>query len=157
MAFGGIKNTITNIWNTVKSTLTERFHIPMPNFHITSWMHIKVPSFLGGQWSIPTGLGIDWYAQGGFPDMGQLFIAREAGPEMVGNIGGRTAVANNDQIVQAVSRGVAQAVASVLSNQSSTGTSSEVVLEISGTKLAKLMLSEINRMSRQNGVTVVPV
>ena len=89
--------------------------------------------------------------------MGQLFIAREAGPEMVGNIGGRTAVANNDQIVQAVSRGVAQAVASVLSNQSSTGTSSEVVLEISGTRLAKIMLSEFNRMNRQNGVTVVPV
>ena len=48
-------------------------------------------------------------AVGGFPDMGELFIAREAGPELVGKIGNRTAVANNDQIVDGVSRGVADA------------------------------------------------
>jgi len=53
------------------------------------------------------------YANGGFPDAG-LFIAREAGPEMVGTIGGKTAVANNDQIVAAVSAGVANAVSGVL-------------------------------------------
>lgn len=39
------------------------------------------------------------YATGGFPDQGELFIAREAGAEMVGAIGRKTAVANNDQIV----------------------------------------------------------
>ena len=53
------------------------------------------------------------YAQGGFPS-GDLFIANEAGPEMVGSIGNRTAVANNDQIVEAVSRGVYQAVVSAM-------------------------------------------
>jgi hypothetical protein len=50
------------------------------------------------------------YEGGGFPGMGQMFIAREAGPELVGSIGRRTAVANNDQIVESVSRGVYQAV-----------------------------------------------
>lgn len=50
------------------------------------------------------------YGTGGFPDQGQMFLARESGPEMVGQIGGRTAVANNDQIVEAVARGVASAV-----------------------------------------------
>lgn len=49
------------------------------------------------------------YASGGFPTEGQLFLAREAGPELVGQIGSRTAVANNGQIVQGVSSGVAQA------------------------------------------------
>ena len=55
---------------------------------------------------------IPTYAQGGFPNEGQLFIAREsgAGPELVGNIGSRTAVANNEQIVSAISQGVYQAV-----------------------------------------------
>ena len=43
--------------------------------------------------------GFSTYAKGGFPDMGELFIAREAGPEMVGKIGSRTTVANNQQIV----------------------------------------------------------
>lgn len=50
------------------------------------------------------------YATGGFPKSGQMFFARESGPELVGTIGGRTAVANNDQIVQAVASGVASAV-----------------------------------------------
>lgn len=55
--------------------------------------------------------GVQYYAQGGFPgNDGQLFVAREAGPELVGSIGNRSAVANNDQIVAAVSQGVYQAV-----------------------------------------------
>ena len=56
------------------------------------------------------------FAVGGFPDEGQLFMARENGvPEMVGTIGGRAAVANNDQIVQGISNGVYNAVVSAMS------------------------------------------
>lgn len=55
--------------------------------------------------------GIGGKAEGGFVDTGELFIAREAGPELVGSIGNKTAVANNDQIVQAVSIGVQNAIA----------------------------------------------
>ena len=54
-------------------------------------------------------ISIPRFAEGGFPDMGQMFIAREAGPELVGNIGNRTAVANNDQIVESIAVGVADA------------------------------------------------
>jgi hypothetical protein len=47
---------------------------------------------------------------GGILDMpGQLFIAREAGPELVGTMGGHNAVANNQQIVEGIQSGVAQA------------------------------------------------
>ncbi len=49
---------------------------------------------------------IDRLADGGFVDEGQLFIAREAGAEMVGAMGRKTAVANNDQIVEGISAGV---------------------------------------------------
>ena len=44
----------------------------------------------------------------GIPN-GQLFIAREAGPEMVGTIGGHTSVANNEQIVEGIADGVRSA------------------------------------------------
>ena len=54
------------------------------------------------------------YARGGFPNLGELFIARESGPEMIGRIGNRTAVANNAQIVSAVSAGVYQAIMSAM-------------------------------------------
>ena len=49
------------------------------------------------------------FAQGGFPSTGQMFLAREAGPELVGTIGSRTAVVNNDQIVESISGGVYRA------------------------------------------------
>lgn len=54
-------------------------------------------------------ISIPRFADGGFPESGQMFIAREAGAEMVGNIGRRTAVANNDQIVEGIANGVAEA------------------------------------------------
>lgn len=49
------------------------------------------------------------YAEGGFPATGQMFIAREAGPEMVGTIGNKSAVVNNEQIIAGISAGVADA------------------------------------------------
>ena len=45
------------------------------------------------------------YASGGFPDPGEVFIAQEAGPELVGTINGRTAVTSNQEIT-----GIANAV-----------------------------------------------
>lgn len=60
---------------------------------------------MAGQYS----MNVQAYANGGFVDQGQLFIAREAGAEMVGSIGRRTAVANNDQIVEGITYGVREA------------------------------------------------
>ena len=48
------------------------------------------------------GLKVGAYADGGFPSQGEMFIARERGPELVGRIGHSTAVANNDQIVSGI-------------------------------------------------------
>lgn len=62
------------------------------------------------------------FASGGFVTSGDLFMAREAGPEFVGSIGGRTAVANNDQIVEAVSDGVYRAMAPLVSGISKSDT-----------------------------------
>lgn len=67
----------------------------------------------GGRISLKTRT-ISAYAEGGVPQSGQLFIANEAGPELVGNIGGRSAVANAVQIVEAVAKGVARAVRQAL-------------------------------------------
>lgn len=62
------------------------------------------------------------FASGGFVTSGDLFMAREAGPEFVGSIGGRTAVANNDQIVEAVSDGVYRAMAPLVSGMRNSDT-----------------------------------
>ena len=52
---------------------------------------------------------INLYESGGFPEIGQMFIARESGPEMVGQIGNRSAVVNNNQIVDGITAGVSVA------------------------------------------------
>ena len=74
-------------------------------------------------------------AQGGFPEMGQMFIAREAGAELVGNIGGRTAVMNNDQIVESVSAGVYQAVLAALGSNTDDGGNTNIVINLDGEKI----------------------
>ncbi len=75
------------------------------------WSYIK-GFFKNAQGGVLTASGwkpIQQYASGGLPSYGQVFVAREAGPELVGTLGGHTAVMNNDQIVASVANGVAQA------------------------------------------------
>lgn len=98
--------------------------------------------FAGGKW-----LPITAYANGGGPNAGELFMAREAGPEMVGTIGGHTAVMNNDQIVASVSAGVYQAVVSAMGGQSDR----PIVLNINGKEFAKATYGDYQEEGSRRG------
>lgn len=63
-------------------------------------------------------LALKKYANGGFPDYGDLFIANEAGPELVGTIGNRTAVANSSSIETAIYNAVRSAMSDSTGGQS---------------------------------------
>ena len=89
-------------------------------------------------------------ADGGLPSVGQHFIAREAGPELVGNIGRSSAVVNNDQIVQSVSQGVAQAVAGVMSSGGSGDQPINLYLP-NGSKFASWVVDEIDNLATTTG------
>ena len=112
---------------------------------------------LTGSWIIPPMSiqlakipNIPYFAAGGFPDTGQMFIAREAGPELVGSINGRTAVANNDQIVEAVSQGVYSAVVAAMSaNNSSGGQSVNVYLD------GKQIYASVKKRESERGVQLM--
>lgn len=83
---------------------------------------------------------ISGYASGGQINSGQIFMARENGmAEMVGSIGTTTTVANNDQIVSAVSSGVAQAVAGVMSQYqtSDNNQGGDIVINVDSEELAR--------------------
>lgn len=60
-------------------------------------------AFFGGSWH-----DIPQYASGTL-NAGSMFVAGEAGPELVGHIGGRTEVLNASQIASAIAAGVAGA------------------------------------------------
>jgi len=89
-------------------------------------------------------------ADGGFVGAGQMFIAREAGPELVGNINGRTAVANNDQIVAAVSQGVYEAVVAAMNgNRGSGGQNVNVYLD------GKQIYASVQKRESERGMQLV--
>lgn len=90
---------------------------------------------------------INHLANGGYPAPG-LFIAGEAGPELVGTIGGKTAVVNNDQIVSAVSAGVAKAVASVLGSGNG---NQELVVNLDGREVFRSVISHDRQFRQSTG------
>jgi hypothetical protein len=99
------------------------------------------------------------FADGGFPDDGQLFLARESGPEFVGSMGGHTAVANNDQIVEGIREGVEAAMErqnQLLRRQNEL---LQALLEKEGS--AEINVSSfyqaVNRTNQRNGKTIIPV
>ena len=139
--------SVRNFVNTLIDAINE---------HIISKLdfNFKIPQFLGGgswSWKAPR---IRRYESGGFVEEGQLFLARESGPELVGSIGGRTAVANNDQIVTAVSEGVAKAVSKVLGQGNSSG---DVVLKVGELELGRISKLAINKYNKQTGNVTVEV
>lgn len=117
----------------------------LPGISIKELTPIKAKGgvFNNGNWK-----PIQAYAGGGeFNSGGQLFIAREAGPELVGNLGGHTAVMNNDQIVASVSAGVYQAVKSAMGN----GSNVTVVLEGDAQGLFKAVRNQDRQYANING------
>lgn len=99
------------------------------------------------------------FADGGFPDAGQLFIAREAGAEMVGSLGGHTAVANNDQIVEGIREGVEAAMErqnQLLRRQNEL---LQALLEKEGSAEVNVssFYQAVNRTNQRNGKTIIPV
>lgn len=109
-----VNGAISLIWNLLMGAINSLLSGVQ---NILSWIGVEVN--LQVNWDTPqipkvsipkaTAPG---YADGGFPEKGTYFRALENGfgSEMVGTMGGRTAVANNEQI----ERGIAQAVLEAL-------------------------------------------
>ena len=93
-------------------------------------------------------------ADGGMINAGQLFIANEDGPELVGSYGSKSAVMNNDQIVNAVSEGVARAVGKTLGTGNS-GT--PIIVKVGEDTLVDKVVGGINRQNIVNGKSVINV
>lgn len=123
---------------------------------------VKNPKAEGGLFKNGKWRSITAAAGGGAFSTGQMFIAREAGPELVGRIGRSTAVMNNNQIVSSVAAGVASANAqqnSILSQILSAVQSgdAQVILQVDSTKLGEASIRSINKVQRMNGRVMLTV
>ena len=100
-------------------------------------------------------------AEGGFPATGQMFIAREAGPEMVGTIGNKSAVVNNEQIIAGISEGVADANSEQNALLREQNNLLRKLLEkdtvVNAVVGANDIIGGIQKKNRRDGKTIVPV
>ena len=119
-----IKNAFTTTWEFLKNGFKGTFNFIIgiiqncinsligglnKFFEFFNQAVSKASQITGDKWSGIKPIGkitLAKYATGGFPEAGQLFLAREAGAEMVGSMNGKTTVANNDQIVEGIASGV---------------------------------------------------
>ncbi len=93
-------------------------------------------------------------AEGGFVEnTGQLFIAREAGPELVGSIGNKTAVANNDQIISGIEGGVYRAMMAANATRQGGTQTIRIVNEIDGDVVGEKVIQYHNDKVLQTGMT----
>lgn len=76
-------------------------HIPTPHISVDSstWRN-------GNGYSYRMNSSVRWYGNGGFPNAGEMFIANENGPEMIGKMGRKNVVANNNQIADGIKAAV---------------------------------------------------
>lgn len=129
--------------------------------NILSLFMSSIPSFKDMKLNLKTdkkkfrigdfGFDIGLFARGGFPDSGQMFIAREAGPELVGRIGRRTAVANNDQIVQGIASAVRSAMSGVNSPNGGGTTRITVQNVLNGRAIGESVIEYHNGKVKQTG------
>lgn len=169
--FGSIKNGIVEIWNGIWGGIKRVINSiiggveGMSNGVIRglnsmikalNHLHFDIPDWVPGLGGKSFGLDINTLntvsiprlANGGFPSTGQLFIAREAGAEMVGNIGGRAAVANNDQIVQSIREGVISAMRQTQGNSGSF----DIKVYLDG----KQITAAVEKRQRERGAMIYP-
>jgi hypothetical protein len=93
--FEGVANGIIDAWNYIKESINSI------SFDIPDW----VPSWAGGgshfgfNLEMSSHVSIPRFEIGGYPDKASLFWAGENGvPEMLGTVGGKTAVAGGEEI-----------------------------------------------------------
>lgn len=147
------KASITSFVNKIaKSKLVLSFTASITKFTGAGYSALKTILGIkanGGIYSNGKWKPITQYASGGFPDMGQMFIARERGAELVGTLGGHTAVMNNDQIVASVAAGVFEAVSAAMANSNS-GTG-DISIYIGDQKITDYIIKDVKNRTIASG------
>lgn len=141
-------NVVIGVINGVIDAVNKLFHISFKGLSIAG--KELIPAFDKQLIHISR---ISYFEDGGFPDMGQMFIAREAGPELVGSIGKKTAVANNDQIISGIEAGVYRAMTAANSTRQGGSQTIRIVNEIDGDIVGEKVIKYHNGKVMQTGVS----
>lgn len=143
-------NALKNLWSSVSTFFSGKTVNVKTKGSTTKKADGGV--FSGGSWK-----PIKKYAVGGLPNIGQMFVAREAGPELVGTLGGHTAVMNNDQIVQSVSDGVYRAVSAAMRGQKTSSSNQPVQIVLDGKVIFDSTRRNAQEYFNRTGMSPYPV
>lgn len=106
----------------------------------------------GGVYSKGTWKNIQQYANGGAPSHGTMFVAGEAGAEIVGHINGKTEVLNQSQIASAIYSAVYSAM-----SQFNGGGIAEINVHASKDVIVETAINGINQQTNQTGICPVKI
>lgn len=161
---GGIKKVVNSILGGVESFFNFfvnginfligqlnniSFNIPDGIRNVLGYAGFEIPANVSLNVPTISAFSLPRLADGGIIDSGQIFIARESGAEFVGQYNNRTAVMNNDQIVEAVTTGVYRAVTTAMQNNGSG--SQEVKVYLDGRQIT----AKTEEVKRDKGVSLL--
>lgn len=149
---GGVEKMANGVISGINTMIRALNNL---SFDIPDWVPSLGGKTFGFNLRTLSTISIPRLAEGGFPDTGQMFIAREAGAEMVGRIGRRTSVANNDQIVEGIKRGVVDAMR--ISGSGNGGNWVIQIVDDEGRVRAETIITEAERRNRRDGKTIIPI
>ena len=86
------------VWSSITSWLNSVVDKIKSIFETVKSIVNSIKSAVDSARSAASSIGIRGFASGGYPQMGTLFYANERGPELVGTLNGKTAVASNNEI-----------------------------------------------------------
>lgn len=158
-----ILDSVKDLWSKVtgwwKNISLPTVDLKMPHFSWTTqtasgWM-ADILKGIGLEPKLPK-LNVEWYASGGFPTMGQMFVARERGPELVGRIGNKNAVVNNDQIISGIASAVYSAMmAAQEDGNNGSGGSARIIVQIGDQAVGEASVRYINGQIVQTGTSPI--
>ena len=147
-----IGNVVSNLATKFINTTAG---LKAPSFNSPQMLPLQLmAAFLGGG----SGISIPFMASGGSVSAGQLFVANESGPELIGQVGGKTTVTNQEQFTQGLASAnevVVQATLAAANAIVAAINSKDATVELDGVMVSRALYKPMQEESHRRGTSLI--